>query len=92
MDEAIKLARQLYEIASDQKVRAETVTGGRRDMHLIDAKSCEESAALLQKLATEVYRLREGIGCHHYGRLAEGDLWRMSRTWNGDALTAGDHR
>ncbi len=91
MDETIKLARQLYEIAADQKARAATVGGPRHELHLVDAKTCEDAAALLQKLHTEVYRLREGIGCHFYGRISGPELVKMSQTWNGDAsLTSGD--
>jgi hypothetical protein len=90
MDESIKLARQLGEIAADQKARAAVAgKGPRSEMHLADAKTCEDAAALLQKLHTEVYRLREGIGCHFYGRISGPELAKMARTWNGDTVTAG---
>lgn len=87
MDDAIRLARQLNEIASDQRARAKMVDGARKELALIDAKTCDDAAALLQKFGTEVTRLRAGIGCYLYGRLERHELRQMTETWNGDAGT-----
>lgn len=89
--DAIKLQRQLSEIASEFRMfSALAVTDVGSEIAKRNAKACDDAAAMLQKLGTEVTRLREGIGCYHYGRLDRQDLWRMARSWNGDsALTAG---
>ena len=48
----------------------------------MDAKACEDAADLLRKLDTEVFRLREAIGCYDYGRLSRNSLVEISRSWN----------
>lgn len=45
---------------------------------------CRDAAEMLQTLGTEVTRLREAIGHHYYGRLSQGELMKISETWNGD--------
>ena len=53
-----------------------------QDMHELDRQSCIDSANMIEKLATEVIRLRLSIGHFKYGRLSEFDLFKVSETWN----------
>ena len=52
-----------------------------------DAVACERAAAMLEKLGTEVTRLRLGIShyyyCDHTG-MSVVELRRMTENWNGD--------
>lgn len=56
-------------------------TAGRK-MAEQDYETAKASADLLDKLATEVARLRLGIGHAYHGRMSMTDLDRMTRTWN----------
>lgn len=51
----------------------------------LDGKACLESAKMLQKLGTEVFRLRAGIGCYlDTGDPDRGRLRQMTQNWNDD--------
>ncbi len=57
-------------------------TPAAKELAEMDASACEDATDLLRKLDTEVFRLREAIGCWYYGRLSRSDLVDISRTWN----------
>ena len=82
---AIKLRDRLLETAKEIRIM-----GNRSDrlntkrMAEIDARGCEDAAAMLAVLGTEVTRYREGIGCCYYGREPDvRDMWRWRDNWNG---------
>lgn len=87
--DAIKLRDALLQVAKEIETRAETDKALRRssktaqELALMDSRTCIEAAQMLQVLGTEVTRLREGIGLHHYGQLAERRLDWMAQNWNG---------
>lgn len=56
-----------------------------KELMEMDAVNCENAAEMLEKLGTEVDRLRLGIGIRHYGRLSGAKLMAMTKNWNGDA-------
>ena len=78
--DAIKLRDRLLDVAKELRYRRD----GNLELNERDAKSCDDAAAMLQKLGTEVTRLREGIGCFKYGRLNRDRLIRLPDTWNSD--------
>ena len=47
-----------------------------------DAQISERAAAMLEKLGTEVDRLRQSIGCFGYGRLSHREISELVETWN----------
>lgn len=56
---------------------------------------CRDAAEMLEKLGTEVTRLREAIGHRYYGTISDRELREIAETWNtprdGGAFVA-DHR
>ena len=76
--DAIKLRSRLLDVAKELRIRRD----GNLELNEMDAKSCDDSAAMLRKLGTEVTRLREGIGCFKYGRLSRISLIQLPDTWN----------
>lgn len=78
---AIKLRDRLGDVAKEIGYRRD----GNAELNAMDAKVCADAAAMLEKLGTEVTRLRLGIGHLYYGRLDRTELWNMSRNWNSDA-------
>lgn len=86
IDQAIKLRDRLLDVAKELRIAARSAkTDAGRQCADMDAKTCDDAAAMLQKLGTEVTRLRQGIGCFHYGRIDRFALRRMSENWNDDA-------
>ena len=75
---AIKIRDRLNEVATELKRRLD----GLPELNRMDARTCEDAALMLEKLGTEVTRLRLGIGCYRYGRLSRVDLFAMTRNWN----------
>lgn len=58
--------------------------GENAELNAMNIEACENAAAMLRKLETEVFRLREGIGCYLNGRLERHVLRKISETWNND--------
>lgn len=52
-----------------------------------DFQSCQETAAMLQKLGTEVTRLRLAIQHFDCGRMSRFELHEITTNWNGDAAS-----
>lgn len=82
---AIKLRDRMVDCAKEFELRKLTA---RRpvDVELAegDAKDCLETAAMLQKLGTEVTRLRLAIQHFDCGRLSRFELREIVTNWNGD--------
>ena len=78
MREAIRLRDRLLDVAKELRLRRD----GLPELNKLDAQSCDDSAQMLQKLGTEVTRLREGIGHFEYGMMSRHDLIQMPRRWN----------
>lgn len=55
-----------------------------RELAELDARACEDAAAMLKKLGTEVTRLRLTIGHFGCGRMNRSDLRKAAETWNDD--------
>lgn len=88
IQEAIKLRDRLKDAAKEFRILEKRATHkATKKMAGRDAEACEESALMLQKLGTEVTRLREGIGCFKYGQLSRFDLIKMRDNWNDDSET-----
>lgn len=83
ISDAIKLRDALHECAKEFRVYRDVrsnVSG--KTLAEYDARICQAAARMLEKLGTEVTRLRETIGCFHYGRANEKDLTNVWRSWN----------
>lgn len=81
--DAIKLRDGLLECAREFRVyggKSRHASG--RELAEMDAKVCENAAVMLQKLGTEVTRLRLCIGHFDYGRMDRSDLRRATQNWN----------
>lgn len=76
--DAIKLRDRLRDVAKELRMRRD----GNVECNEMDAQSCDDSADMLQKLGTEVSRLREGIGHFKYGQMSRVNLIGMPDTWN----------
>lgn len=79
IDEALKIRDRLLNVAKE--IGYQHKPGALRDF---DMKTCKQAAEMLQKLGTEVDRLRMGIGHFHHGRMSIFDLEKMTKNWNGD--------
>ena len=83
--EAKRLAGCLKDVANELRIRGRAAANpNASELANLDAQSCEDAAALLQVYDTEIERLRQGIGCFHYGRLEGAALTKMCKTWNGE--------
>ncbi len=76
--EAVKIRDRVRSAGQEFRRR----TDGLRELNEIDAKSCDEAADMLQKLGTEVTRLRLAIGCYRDYRMNRSDLSHVADTWN----------
>lgn len=82
---AINLRDRLRETERELRILASTATHpATRTMRGFDADSCRDAALMLEKLGTEVTRLRLGVGHFFYGWMSRVDLGRMARCWNSD--------
>jgi len=81
---AKRTAPQLVEIAKEIRIQHRNA-----EMAEADAARCERAAVVLRKLETEVFRLRQAIGCYADGRLGLPELTEVSRSWNKDSTHAG---
>jgi len=82
--DAINMRDGLLHIAKEFRMQGEDprVSATRKELAAIDAKYCEDAAEMLQKLGTEVDRLRMGIGGMLDYHMSRGDLRQMTRNWN----------
>lgn len=84
--DGIKLRDRLLGTAKELRIQAEMhkVLGKATQSELcdMDAQVCEESAEMMQKLGTEVTRLRLGIGHFKHGQMSKLDLCKFPNTWN----------
>lgn len=85
--DAIKLRDGLIECAREWRhyvqMHARTDAAKRLGEH--DAQISERAAAMLEKLGTEVDRLRQAIGCFGDGRASRSELRHLVNSWNYDA-------
>lgn len=83
--EAVKLRDKLLEVAKELRIQGKMArsTSG-KTLAAMDAKACDDSARMLEKLGTEVTRLRLGILTYCDGRMEERGLRNMAKNWNGD--------
>lgn len=81
-DETLARAKKLRDglLSTAKEIRLRRDGDAQLNEH--DAKTCEDAAAMLQTLGTEVDRLRQGVGCFFEGRLDRATLKNMVRTWN----------
>ena len=90
--DAIKLRDRLVECAKEFRIlgkRAKTPAGA---SWAIDANACDQAAAMLQKLGTEVTRLRLTIQHFDAGRMSRLELRKVVGNWNDSpADEAVDH-
>jgi len=88
MSEHPKAKRAHEALTSAAKELGFAARGGRtaaaRENAAMDQKACESGAELIAELDTEVFRLRQAIGCYLDGRLERQMLREISRTWNND--------
>jgi hypothetical protein len=85
---AIQLRDQLVSCADELAIQARIGrNSSARELAAMEAQSCRDAAEMLEKLGTEVSRLRLAIGHFRYGRLARGALEAMANNWNGDPRT-----
>lgn len=75
--EAIRIRDRLQELATDLRLRP-----GHVQANDMDGRTCDEAAKMLQKLGTEVTRLRLFIQHHQHGRLSTADLYKVVENWN----------
>lgn len=66
------------------RLKARASSGASAELAELDAAACANGAGLIKTLDTEVFRLRQAIGCYLHGRLDRGDLRKIAETWNGD--------
>ena len=85
IDEAVRVRDRLLDIAKELRRRRD----GHDELNEMDAKTCEQAAAFMQKFGTEVFRLRESIGHFQYGMMGRIELIRVPNTWNGEQADAG---
>lgn len=81
-DEVKRLHNRLLDVAKEIGFRRGPHENA--ELNAMDKKACEDAAAMLHKLETEVFRLREGIGCYLHGRLERHTLRKIMETWNDD--------
>ena len=77
---AARLRDHLLDVAKELRLRRD----GNIELWELDAKACDDAAAMLRKLGTEVTRLRLAIGHHKYGMMSCADLFQIPDTWNDD--------
>lgn len=75
---AVKAAQNLAETAKELRL----MLHGDKELHEIDAKHCDDAAALLRVLDTEVFRHRQAILTYCDGRMERSDLRSIARTWD----------
>ena len=75
--DAIKTRDQLLEVSQQFKYRRSK----HKELDSLDETTCEHAAELLQKLGTEVTRLRLTIEHYLYGRMGRDDLKNVVKTW-----------
>lgn len=78
--EGIRLRKHLKICADEFRL----MRGSPKELREHDAKTCEDAAALIQKLDIEVFRLRQTIGCYLQGVMDRSQLRHCAETWNGD--------
>jgi hypothetical protein len=67
------------EFAQLDRIREAT---GKSKVYELDVAACQQAYDLIRKLDTEVFRLRQTIGCYVQGRGEIADLRRVWTTWN----------
>jgi hypothetical protein len=80
---AIKIRNRLVDCAKEFRIHgrmARKPAGVEMAEH--DAKACDEAAAMLQKLGTEVTRLRLSIQHFNAGRMSRFELSEVVKNWN----------
>ncbi len=83
IDQAIRLRDGLLGAANEfRHIGGPSANAVTKELMELDAKTCEDAAKMLQKLGTEVTRLRLGIGHYRYGMVDRSALVRMSESWN----------
>jgi len=75
---AVKLRDGLLDVSKEIGFRRD----GNAELKAIDAKTCDESAKMLQVLGTEVTRLRRAIGHYLHGQLDRHSLRKITENWN----------
>ena len=83
--DAKRAAEALNDIASELRFMARAAGPGSaaKQLREFDAARCEAAAKIIADLDTEVNRLRQAIGCHHYTRSpSASELWGIARSWN----------
>jgi hypothetical protein len=65
---AVELRSALLQTAKEIQCRIRPDSSeATRSLLALDVAVCLDASDMLKKLGTEVIRLREAIGCHHYG-------------------------
>ena len=83
LDQAVQLRDDLLRTAKEFRFMGGPLASkATKELLALDAKTCDDAAKMLQKLGTEVTRLRLGIGHYKYGMLDRSDLIRISESWN----------
>jgi hypothetical protein len=83
--EAIKLRDRILACGREFEIRKRTARSPvDAELAEVDFQACQEAAAMLQKLGTEVTRLRLAIQHFDYGRISRFDLREITTNWNGD--------
>jgi len=83
--DAIRLRDRLLDVTKEHDYKARAATHKSTiECAEMDAQTCRAAAAMLEKLGTEVTRLRLGIGHLHYGMMDRLELNQMTKNWNAD--------
>ena len=78
-----RTAQRVLEVAAELKLTGPArPTEAGRELAKMDAQACSDAASIIAELDTEVFRLRQAIGCFIQGRMSEAQLREISRTWN----------
>ena len=80
MNEAIGIRDRLARVEKEIGYRLD----GNKELNKLDAHTCADAREMLEKLDTEVFRLRAAIGHYRYGRMSRAELFKIAQTWNGD--------
>lgn len=87
--DAINLRDRLRDCAKEFRIHRQLLRhSSGKEMAEHDAKTCDDAAAMLQTLGTEITRLRLTIQHFAAGTMSRTDLRNVVRTWNSSPADA----
>lgn len=83
--DAIKLHDRILAAGREFEIRKRCARSqAESELAEADFYACQDAAAMLKKLGTEVTRLRLAIQHFDYGRMSRLELRQITANWNGD--------